>query len=396
MTSAEIQALEATVAKLQHYQSTLQDYSRLLASYIPVERLLPLTALRLVRGVGISHSKVLRHDDTRGDLLLEAGMGWKPGAIGQAHFSIDAASPPGRTYQTRTPSFIGDLPNSAEFRYSDFMRDHGIRSLVNAPIVSGGVVWGVLEMDSTDADRFDEHDARFLLTMANILGVAIERAADHDAARSAMMAAAAAAADAASVKDLRLREMQHRMKNHLAVISSMLLLEQRHHADGGVKARLRALMDRVTAIGMAHDQLNARQQDTAVDLAPYLGQLAGNLALQHGSLRVETALDKVVVPLDHAVPLGLIVNELMTNAAKYAFPGGTGGTVWVELSCDQDLAEGLLAVADDGVGMGPPRPGSMGGMLLEGLAQQVGGTLDRPAIERGTRVEVRFPISGAV
>ena len=389
--SPPLGASEALLRKFEHQQSSVLDYTRLLASYIPVERLLPLTALRLARGLDIGHTKVLRYDSTHGDLLLEAGVGWRPGAIGTVRFAIDVASPAGRAYQTRLTTLIHDLPNSPEFRYSDFLREHAIVSLVNAPVVSGGVVWGVLEMDGTRSHQFSAGDARFLQVMANILGVAVERAADYDVARATATKVAAAAAVVAEGQQIRLQEMQHRMKNNLAVVSSMLLLEQQQHGDPQVKQRLRGLMDRVGAIAMAHDQLDARPDKAAVELVPYLGQLAGNLALQHSGITVEQALEPVLVKLEQAVPLGLIVNELMTNAAKYAFPNGAG-TVRIALRCEPELDEAVLTVSDDGIGLGPPRAGGLGTMLVDGLTGQIGGTVTRPAVAHGTTVVVRFPM----
>ncbi|MGF7174906.1 sensor histidine kinase [Azospirillum doebereinerae] len=382
---------DATIAKLRHHHHALQDYSRLLASYIPLANLLPLTAYRLVRGAGVTHSMVLRFDGDRGDLVMEAGTGWRAGSTGTSRFVIDAASPSGRTYQTRIPTCVLDLVDSAELRTPDLLREHGVRSLVVVPVISGGAVWGLLEMGSTEPGRFDADDERFLLAMGNILGVAIERASDQEAARAAVARAKAAASEETEAQTLRLSEMQHRMKNNLALVSSILMLEQHQHGDAYVKERLRGLMDRVTAIGLAHEQLSAHQEDALVELAPYVGRLAENLGLQHSGVRIETGIEAITVPLDHAVPLGLIVNELMTNAVKYAFPDGVG-TIRIALRCDQTTKEATLSVADDGVGMGPPRPGSLGTRLINGLAGQIGGTVTRPPVERGATVEVRFPI----
>lgn len=375
-----------TLAKLRHHQHVVHDFSRLLASYIPLDQLLPLTALRLARGLGVDHSMILRYDASQGDLLLAAGLGWGPGMVGAARFPIEAASPAGRTQQTRMTTCVQDLLDTTEFRPAALLRERGIRSLINAPVVSGGVVWGVLEMHSTQPGRFDADDERFLLSMANLLGVAIERAADQDAATDAR----SRASEAQQVQTLRLSELQHRTKNNLAVIASMLLLEQSQHSDAHVKERLRGLMDRVTAIGLAHEQLDALPDGAVVALAPYITQLSRHIALQHDGIRIEMDLQAVAVPLDQAVPLGLIVNELITNAAKYAFPEGSG-TVRITLSRDAETGEATLAVTDDGVGLGPLRPGSLGTRLIKGLAAQISGMVLRPAVERGTRVEVLFP-----
>ncbi|MBK1842290.1 GAF domain-containing protein [Azospirillum sp. YIM B02556] len=377
-----------TLAKLRHHQHIIRDVSRLLESRIPFDRLLSLLAIRLARSAGIRHSMILRYDNARGDLLLVAGAGWQPGAVGTARFPVGATCPAGRAQQTRLPTVVEDLRNTDEFRIPGLLQQHGVRSLIDVPVVSGGAQWGVLEMGSTEPGRFDADDEHFLLTIANLLGVAITRSADH-------AAAATARAEAKAVQDaqsLRLDEIQHRIKNNLAIIASMLLLEQHAHSDSGIKARLLGLVDRVTAIGLAHEQLDIRSDGAVVAVAAYIGQLAHAASLQHVGIRFETDLQPVVMSLDHAVPLGLIVNELITNAVKYAFPGEPG-TIRITLHHDPEAAEATLAVADDGVGIaGKPQSGSLGTRLIKGLATQIGGTVRGVAVERGTRTEILFPM----
>ncbi|CAO3425250.1 GAF domain-containing protein [Azospirillum doebereinerae] len=382
---------DSTLAKLRHHQHIVRDFSRLLASYIPLEQLLGLVAHRLSRGLGVGHSMIPRYGSAKGDLWLTAGAGWPAGAVGTARFAIDAASPAGRTQQTRLPACIRDLEANDDFHIPALLRAQGIRSLVNVPVMSGGALWGVLEMESTEPNRFDADDEYFLLSMANMLGVAIERADDATAATDATAKAKADATTAQEAQTLRLHELQHRMENNLAIIASMLLLEQREHSDDRIKERLRGLMDRVAAIGLAHEQLDAQPTGAMVGLARYIAQLAHAAALQHVGIHFDTDLEPTQLPLDLAVPLGLIVNELITNAIKYAFPNQTG-TIRISLHTNPDISEATLTVADDGIGMAQPRPGSLGTRLIQGLTTQIRGTMLRPAQERGTVVQVLFPV----
>jgi two-component sensor histidine kinase len=99
------------------------------------------------------------------------------------------------------------------------------------------------------------------------------------------------------------------------------------------------------------------------------------------------------VPIDQAVPAGLIVNEAATNAVKHAFPGGRSGTIRVEFVCNRAARQGALVVADNGVGMGAPRPGGSGLELMAALAAQLGGSLERtPIATGGTAIVVTFPL----
>lgn len=105
-------------------------------------------------------------------------------------------------------------------------------------------------------------------------------------------------------------------------------------------------MDRVTAIGLAHEQLEIRLDGAVVAVEAYIGRLAHAASLQHVDIRLETDLQLVVMPLDRAVPLGLIVNELITNATKYAFPDGSG-TIQITLHREPETSEATLVVVDE-------------------------------------------------
>jgi two-component sensor histidine kinase len=97
-----------------------------------------------------------------------------------------------------------------------------------------------------------------------------------------------------------------------------------------------------------------------------------------------------LMPIDRAVPVGLIVNELVTNSLKYAF-GEKGGVIRVTFTVDPDRAEACLIVEDNGKGMGPPRPGGLGLQLLETFALQLGGRAFLDEVEVGTKTRVCFP-----
>ncbi len=137
-----------------------------------------------------------------------------------------------------------------------------------------------------------------------------------------------------------------------------------------------------------------------IDLAGYLRALLGSLDLSLGGrLTFEAELDACTLPIDKAVAVGLVVNELVTNAAKYAYPEGEeGGVVRVELRCDEGRAEAALTVSDEGRGTDPAAAeaahragGGQGSDLLRHLARQLGGEVERGTPERGTSVTVRFP-----
>lgn len=374
------------LARLRRYQDVLVDFSRLAPESSDVDRLLQLAAGQAQRGIDVSHAKVMRHRPEAGDLLIVAGVGWRPGVVGHARLGTDLASPPGQALQLRQPVAVHDLKGDPEHRYVPVLRDHGVISSLNAPIAVDGAVWGVLEVDSDAPRRFDEDETRFLCVMADVLGLALQ--VRLGAQRTAE--AQAKAALALACQGTLLRELQHRNKNDFQLIQALLLMQRRKLKDEQARRGLTHVMDRVAAISMAHDQLSAAGGAGGIELSGYLQALCGSLDQRVEGVSIETALAGVVMPHERAVPLGLILNELVTNALKHAFPKGRTGRVRVGFEVIG--GEGCLTVRDDGAGMGPPRLGSSGTELVQRLVQQVGGRMEQIEQDEGAGFRVRFPL----
>ncbi len=375
------------LARLRRYGEILADFARMAPEASSVDRLLQLACVQAARGIGIRHSKVMRHRPGNGDLLMVAGVGWKPGVVGQATFGTDLASLSGRALQTRQPVTVEDLPNDPEFRYCPVLRAHGIVSALNAPISVDGAVWGVVEVDCETLRHFGTEDTLFLSALANILGLALHGRMGQQRANEAEASAALALAQERTL----LEELRHRSKNDLQLILAMLVMQKRRQTDDQARRGFDRIMDRVTAIGMAHGQLAPGRGAGRVELADYLQALCSNLGQRRENVRIEARLTPAGMPHERAVSLGLIVNELVTNALKYAFPDSRSGTIQVRFEVTP-RGEGCLHVRDDGVGMGAPRPGSSGTELVRRLAQQIGGRLEREEVERGTGFAVCFPL----
>ncbi len=368
------------IGRIRHYQQILLDFSQMAPDSSDVDSLLQLASVQAARGIGIDHTKVLRYRPEVGDLLIVAGVGWQPGVVGHASLGTDLGSAPGQALQTRQPVVVPDLPAETEFRYPSVLREHGIVSALNVPVGVDGAVWGVLEVDSSTPRDFSRDDANFLQTMGNILGHAIDnRLRLHRATEEY------------TGQQVLLSEMHHRNKNDLQMILSLLTLQRRKQTDPTARQGIMHVMDRVAAISLAHDQLAVIKGKGRVELSDYLTSLCGNLQRRKEGVLIETELARQDMPHERAVPLGLIVNELVTNALKHAFPGDRHGVIRVLFSL-VGTGEAMLCVRDDGVGMGPPRPGSSGTDLLRLLVRQVGGEMRQEEQEHGAGVCVQFPL----
>ena len=192
-----------------------------------------------------------------------------------------------------------------------------------------------------------------------------------------------------------LQELTHRVKNSLQIIAAMVWIEARSHKSGEGKAALERVSHRIDALGHLYSKLSKADTIEAVDAATYLDELCSDLIAsvhkENGtSIVLETDIESALLPTDRAIPIGLIVNELVTNAVKYAFPGETKGTVLVTLKRVPGALR--LTVADDGQGLDPRRVDSgLGGRLVEGFAQQLGGQVERESDSQGTTVRLILP-----
>ncbi len=208
--------------------------------------------------------------------------------------------------QTGAPVVVEDIANDPEFRYPDVLREHGIVSVLNVPVFVDGTHWGVLEVDTVEKTAFSEFDIHSLAIFANILGAALAKVAAQNAAAKAASLINEGRAEA----EIMLRELQHRMKNNLQVIVSFLALQGRESATEEARSRIGRVMDRVMAIGLAHDQLSFKKSGSSVNMRDYLKSLCANIDPRRPNLTIDTDFDSASIPLDRAVLVGLILNEL--------------------------------------------------------------------------------------
>ena len=199
-------------------------------------------------------------------------------------------------------------------------------------------------------------------------------------------------------RELLLTEMSHRVSNDMSLLVS--LLQMQATTDPEVADALHAAAGRVYVLSRVHGRLSpGAEPGASVDSRLYLDELVADLRAGVGGARpvaLTVAAEAHALPLARAADIGLVVNELVTNALKHAFPNGRDGVVRVSFRRDDDAYE--LVVADDGVGTVPGRAardagGGLGSQILRALAVQLGGRLERTGGEvGGTLCRLRFPI----
>jgi len=191
-------------------------------------------------------------------------------------------------------------------------------------------------------------------------------------------------------RDLLLREINHRMKNNFAIVASLLEMQKRREENADAQDALHTAASRVHSFAAAHSTLYTSDSDlTLVQMASYLRGLADHLAealFLADSVRLVLEADRARLPRDTAVALGIIVNELVTNAAKHAFPEEGGGEIRIEFR--SDAAGWRLTVSDDGRGMPNDPSSGLGRGLVEAFAERAGGAMHVEPAARGTRVTI--------
>lgn len=206
----------------------------------------------------------------------------------------------------------------------------------------------------------------------------------------ALRSASERLAKAKAYSEVLLQELGHRTKNDLATVVSMLRLQARGDPNPAVQAALHSAIGRVEVISKVHDRLNvANPGDGKIHLAPYIQTLCGsNGDLQRGvrPIAIRVRCDDVSLPATCAANVGLIVNELVTNAFKYAFPNDQPGAVDVDIRAQGRNLE--IIVKDDGAGCPGDAKGGIGTRLINLLAAQMKGSMTRSPLPKGCEVRV--------
>ncbi|MGN2250269.1 sensor histidine kinase [Frateuria sp. GZRe14] len=202
--------------------------------------------------------------------------------------------------------------------------------------------------------------------------------------------------DAEAETSLLLDELAHRTRNDLMMISSVLNLQAMRQTDAHAREALESAVARVRVIAEAQERLRKSGKHGEVEVAAYLRALGHGLAellRDVRPIRVRVLATPMFVDAPVAVSIGLIANELVTNAFKYAFPDGQGGTVQITL--ELTAAGVVLSVEDDGVGVPPSKKDGLGTRLVQLLASHLGGTVQAMPREYGHGVKVLLPIKPA-
>jgi two-component sensor histidine kinase len=340
--------------------------------------------VRLVaEGLEAEYCKVLEYLPAENRFLVRAGVGWGEGVVGSATLGADLASPAGFALHTGKPVISNHLENEQRFRTPELLLEHGIRRAMNVILQGDGAPFGVLEVDSKSSGEFSKHDLAFLQGAANILGMAIEQQHSQRKLQGAL-----------DRHQLLLKEVNHRVKNSLQVVASMLHL-QANAVGSELGESLNDAASRISAVGRAYDRLAFAADYEKIDLIAYLKEVLEDLerAVSPNVIHFE-APQEISISADRAILMGLIINELVSNAGKYAYPDRPG-PIWVTVAQIEKRAV-ALSIRDEGVGLPTgfdlAKSKRLGARLVSALSEQLGAELTKPASAAGSSFALLVPL----
>src|SRR5690349_17984876 len=349
------------------------------------DELLNQTVRLTAEGMEAEFCKVLEYIREDNRFLVRAGVGWAEGIVGTATVGADLESPSGFALRTGRPVVSNHLENEQRFRTPELLVQHGVRRAMNVILQGDGSPFGVLEVDSRSEGEFGEHDVAFLQGAANILGMAIEQQKYQGKLQAAL-----------ERHQILLKEVNHRVKNSLQVVSSMLYLQASDAGDPVLSERLNEASTRISAVGRAYERLAYNADYESIGLASYLREVIDDMKTAVAPCNVQLEVpEEIQFAADRAILVALIINELVLNAGKHAYPNSAGGSIWVRVvQKDKDFFQ--ISVRDEGVGLpagfDPLTSKRLGSRLVNALAKQLGAELTRPFSAIGASFALLVPL----
>lgn len=276
---------------------------------------------------------------------------------------------PGKVFATGKPVWIRDISAEPDFLRRRIARAAGLRSAFSSPILVGSQVVGVLEFFS-DKEVPVNND---LLEVMVHVGAQLGRVAERQRSESQLKATL-------GMREVLIKELHHRVKNNLQIISSLLRLQSEHVRDPSSAGIFKESQSRLRSMALVHEHLYASRDLARIDFSNYLQGLVSGLIRSYAAdpalLSVHIDSENIAVDLDTAIPCGMITTELVSNALKYAFPDRRKGDLWVGFHERGPNAYGLT-VQDNGIGLPKgirlDQTNSLGLRLVNTLVRQLNG-----------------------
>ncbi len=385
-----------TIERLLRQQAALANFGSFAFGENDLVKILSEAARICAESLDVPYSKICRYRAEENNLLVVAGYGWKTGVVGHVVSQADESSTQGRAFITGEPVILEDIRKNNSYNLPDFYAQHNVLSTVVVLIKGKDGAFGVLEVGCSDQHTFDKHDINFLTGFANVIAeaaVTTERAAMLQSTLAQMQELIAEKDVLLEERSLFAAELQHRVRNNLQLVYSMLMRQIELTGKDGEQG-LRTIALRVMCLANIYDHLLEHGLAQIIDFGAYLESLSANLRdfQDKGDFEISLGCEAVSMPLglDLVTSLGIIVTEITMNAYLHAFPG-RAGNIRIVLTRENDTA--VLSISDDGIGFLEKKTSKRHGVgLIKRLIEQVHGTVELTS-QQGTAWTITFPVS---
>ena len=269
----------------------------------------------------------------------------------------------------------------------------GTRSVVLIPLKAGERIYGLVNVISSKPHHFTPEAVRLLTAVGQGLGGQLDKARldeEHQRAEEQIRASL-------NEKEVLLKEINHRVKNNLQIISSLLSLQSQDIKDEEALRSFQVSQDRIRAMALVHEKLYQSDDLARIDFGEYIKSLATDLGSSYGlanrDIDLKIDVENILLGVDTAIPCGVIVNELVANSLKHAFPGDRSGEIII--SFRESGGHYTMIFKDNGVGLPEDldisRPPSLGLTIVKALAGQLRGTIGLSR-DNGSEISITFPV----
>lgn len=252
-----------------------------------------------------------------------------------------------------------------------YLKPNEIYSMADVPLRSEGNMIGVICFEFTgDFHNWTKEEEKFMQSVAQLLSLSLESDAKKKYRESLEKLV--------NEKDILIREINHRVKNNIAIIHSLINMQQRKVNDPKDEVLFEDLKNKVFSMAAVQEQLRSRKEIDKIEIKDYLNELIRNLRNSfdpENKVVTELELDPIGLDITKAIPLGLIANEVITNSFKYAFSQVENPVLSIYCKCDGDHIE--IIFKDNGPGRGSNPGNGLGMEIIESLTEQLDGTFEQ-------------------
>jgi two-component sensor histidine kinase len=377
MASRNRRSSKSELERVRRQRATLAEFGAHALGNDDLQALLQEATRRVSGAIEVDLVKVLQIMEDGRSLLIVAGVNWRPGVVGHATMAADESTPAGYALQHDAPVISHDLGKENRFVISELLVSHGVKSMINVVIRGKAGPFGVLEVDAREHRDFDEDDVNFLQSYAHLLAGAIDR-----------LKTQRKLTEAADRNEVLARELQHRVKNILAIVRA--LSRQTVAQSNSLEEYSQAFEGRIEAL--------ARTQNL-VALSPggliNLRDLARDELKAHGAEdtdKIEVSGPDLLLPPRIAQVVGLVFHELSTNAMKYGALASASGRIalaWEERSgrIRVHWRETGVTISDTS-----PSPGVGFRIVTDSLPYMLDGTARLSFRHDGAECVLEFPV----